>query len=304
MKRIVLSLICFLFLTGGGTTLADELFAVSERMIQIESRTGIQNRIIIYRPNHPVATVILFPDGNGRFDITHVFNDPYLGRSADVPLDIIEHLLRNGTMVVLMDAPADHRSILGVNGWHGPTIFRLSRDHADDVRAIVDYLKQEDPLPIYLTGIRMGGFSAATAAIHLHDSVAGLILVGGITECPEQKVLLQLCPKGLMGMPLHEITVPTLILSGSDTFPEPMLASALSHSPSIQFQTFPEFADFESWKGWDAGTTAIPGVSNAHVGREMSDFIRWNEITNPALIYEDLPEEMASVEIYLVGCYY
>jgi len=45
-------------------------------------------------------------------------------------------------------------------------------------------------------------------------------------------------------------------------------------------------------------------VSNAHVGREMADFIRWNEITNPALVYENLPEEMASVEIYLVGCYY
>jgi len=304
MMRIVLSLFGILFLMGGGTALADELFDVSKRMVQIESRPGIHNRIIIYRPDHPVATVILFPDGNGRLDITHVFNDPYLARSTDVPLDIIEHLLRNGTMVVLMDAPGDHRSMLGVNGWHGPTIFRISRDHARDVGAIVDYLKQQEPLPIYLTGIRMGGFSAATAAIHLQDNIAGLVLVGGITQCPEQKALLQLCPEGLMGMPLHEITVPTLILSGDDSFPEPMLASALSHSPSIRFQTFPEFGDFESWKGWDAGTTALPGVSNAHVSREMADFIRWNEITNPALIYENLPEEMASVEIYLVGVYY
>lgn len=302
--RIVLSLMSVLILLGSGTTLADEMFDVSERMIQIESRPGIQNRILIYRPSHPIATVILFPDGNGRFDITHVFNDPYLGRSANVPLEIIEHLLRNGTIVVLMDAPADHRSMLGVNGWHGPTIFRLSRDHARDVGAIVDYLKRQDPLPIYLTGIRMGGFSAATAAIHLQHEVAGLILVGGITQCPEQKTLLQLCPEGLMGMPLHEITVPTLILSGGDTFPEPMLASALSHSPSIQFQTFPEFADFESWGKRDTDTTALPGVSNAHVSREMADFIRWNEITNPALIAENLPEEMSSIEIYLVGCYY
>jgi len=304
MMRIILSLLGVFFLLGGGSAPADELLSVSERMVQIESRPGIQNRIIIYRPDHPVATVILFPDGNGRFDITHVFNDPYLTRSADVPLEIIEHLLRNGTMVLLMDAPADHRSMLGLNGWHGPTIFRISRDHAHDVGAIVDYLKQQDTLPVYLAGIRMGGFSAATAAIHLQDDVAGLVLVGGITQCPEQKTLLQLCPEGLMGMPLHEITVPTLILSGGDAFPEPMLAAALSHSPSIQFQTFPEFADFESWMGWDNATTAIPGVSNAHVSREMADFIRWNEITNPALIYENLPEEMASVEIYLVGVYY
>ena len=302
--RIVLSLIGILFLLGGGTARADEPFDASARMVQIESRAGIQNRIIIYRPDHPIATVILFPDGNGRFDITHVFNDPYLARSADVPLEIIEHLLRNGTMVVLMDAPADHRSMLGVNGWHGPTIFRLSRDHARDVGAIVDYLKRQDPLPIYLTGIRMGGFSAATAAIHLQQELAGLVLVGGITQCPEEKTLLQLCPEGLMGMPLHEITVPTLILSGGNTFPEPMLANALSHSPSVRFQTYPEFAAFESWEGRDASTSAIPGVSNAQVGREMAHFIRWNEITNPALIYKNLPEEMASIEVYLVGCYY
>lgn len=304
MMRIAFSLVGILFLIGGGTVWSGELLDVSESMVQIESRPGIQNRILIYRPNQPVATVILFPDGNGRFDITHVFNAPYLARSKDVPLEIIDHLLRNGTMVVLMDAPADHRSMLGVNGWHGPTIFRISRDHALDIGAIVQYFKEQDPLPIYLAGIRMGGFSAATAAIHLQDNIAGLILVGGITECPEQKALLQLCPQGLMGMPLHEITVPTLILSGDNTFPEPKLASALSHSPSIQFQTFPEFAAFESWKGWDNAATAIPGVSNAEVSREMADFIRWNEITNPALIYEDLPEEMSSIEIYLVGCYY
>ena len=302
--RIVLSLMSVFILLGSGTTLADEMFDVSERMVQIESRPGIQNRVLIYRPSHPIATVILFPDGNGRFDITHVFNDPYLGRSANVPLEIIEHLLRNGTIVVLMDAPADHRSMLGVNGWHGPTIFRLSRDHARDVGAIIEYLKRQDPLPIYLTGIRMGGFSAATAAIHLQHEVTGLILVGGITQCPEQKTLLQLCPEGLLGMPLHEITVPTLILSGDDTFPEPMLASALSHSPSIQFQTFREVNDFESWGEWNTDTTALPGVSNAQVSREMADFIRWNEITNPALIAENLPEEMSSIEIYLVGCYY
>ena len=299
--RIVLAFMATLLLLGSGTALAVDTIDVTERMVQLESRPGVQNRIIIYRPDHPLAAVILFTDGNGRLDITHVFNDPSIGRSADIPLEIIDQLLRHGTMVVLMDAPTDHRSMLGVNGWHGPTIFRLSRDHADDVGAVVDFLKQQDPLPIYLAGIRMGGFSAATAAIHLQDAIAGLILVGGITQCPEQKTLLQLCPEGLMGMPLHEITVPTLILSGGKGFPEPMLASALSHSPSIQFQTFPEHGDLESLQVRDNSTTKIAGVSNIQVSREVNDFIRWNEITNPALIYEEVPEEAPSIDVYLVA---
>ena len=302
--RIALVLMAALILLGSGTALAENTFEVSERMVQLETRPGIQNRFIIYRPEHPVATVILFPDGNGRFDITHVFNDLYIERMSDVPLEIIDQLLRHGTMVVLMDAPADHRSMLGVNGWHGPTIFRLSRDHALDVDAVINYLKRQDTLPVYLAGIRMGGFSAATAAIHLDDAIAGLILVGGITHCPEQKTLRQLCPKGLMGMPLHEITVPTLILSGGEGFPEPMLATALSHSPSVRFQTYPDHGDLDPLMVRDNGPTTMDGISDARVSREMNDFIRWNEITNPALIYEEIPEEEPSIQVYLAGGYF
>lgn len=304
MKRTVLALAGVLILITTSTTLAENPFNASERMIQIESRPGIQNRLIVYRPEHPLATVILFPDGNGRLDITHVFNDPYLGRSSDIPLDLMRQLLGQRLMVVLMDAPSDHRSMLGVNGWHGPNIFRLSRDHARDIDTVIEYLKAQDPLPVWLAGIRMGAFSAATAAIHLQEKVDGLIIAGGITQCPEQKILLQLCPKGLMGMPLHDVTVPTLILSDDQVFPEPLLASALSHSPTIRFQTFPEFVDFESWRGWNSAPTALPGVSDAQVSREMTDFILWNAMIRPVQTCDASPEATPALEIYLVGCYY
>ena len=304
MKRTVLALAGVLILITTSSTLAENPFDASERMIQIESRPGIQNRLIVYRPEHPLATVILFPDGNGRLDITHVFNDPYLGRSSDIPLDLMRQLLGQRLMVVLMDAPSDHRSMLGVNGWHGPNIFRLSRDHARDIDTAIDYLKEQDPLPVWLAGIRMGAFSAATAAIHLQEKVDGLIIAGGITQCPEQKILLELCPKGLMGMPLQDVTVPTLILSSDQVFPEPLLAAALSHSPTIRFQTFPEFVDFESWSVWNSAPTALPGVSNAQVSGEMANFIRWNAMTRPVLACDTSPEATPALEIYLVGCYY
>ncbi|MEE4113073.1 MAG: hypothetical protein V2I40_09685, partial [Desulfobacteraceae bacterium] len=150
MARIVLSLIGLVFFVGADVVAAGALFSVPARMVQIESRPGIQNRIIVYRPDQPVATVILFPDGNGRLDITHVFNDPYIGRTDAIPLELMGYLLGQKITLVLADAPADHRSMLGVNGWHGPGIFRLSQDHARDVGAIVDYLKAQDQLPIWL----------------------------------------------------------------------------------------------------------------------------------------------------------
>ena len=144
MARIVLSLIGLLSFIGSDVVSADALFTVPARMVQIESRPGIQNRIIIYRPDQPVATVILFPDGNGRLDITHVFNDPSIGRTDEIPMELMGYLLDQKITVVLADAPSDHRSMLGVNGWHGPGIFRLSQDHARDVDAIVDYLKEQE----------------------------------------------------------------------------------------------------------------------------------------------------------------
>jgi pimeloyl-ACP methyl ester carboxylesterase len=304
MKRIALTLAAILLLVGNGLAMAEAPFDAAEEMVQVASRQGIINRILIYRPEKPIANIILFPDGNGRLDITHVFNDPYMGRLEDVPLDLIGHLLEQKMTVVLMDAPSDHRSVLGVNGWHGPGIFRLSDDHARDIGAVVHHLKQTSSLPVWLAGIRMGAFSAATAAIFLQNEITGLVLAGGITHCPEQKILLQLCPHGLMGLPLHDITVPTLILTEDYAFPEPVLSSALVHSPTIRFQTFPEFVDFESRNGWDLSQAAIPGVSNAHISREMAHFIRWNEMYNPVLIVDNADRAMASLEAYLVGVYY
>ncbi len=304
MKRVIPILLGFFLLAGNSMLLAEDLVDVTERMTQIPSRPGIQNKVLIYRPDAPLATVILFPDGNGRLDMSNIFNTPYLGRTDDIPSDLIHHLLRQNLAVVLVDAPSDHRSMLGINGWHGPGIFRLSNDHARDIGAVVDYLKQQDPLPVWLAGIRMGAFSAATAAIHLQDEITGLVIAGGITQCPEQKILLQLCPEGLLGMPLYAITVPTLILSDGNAFPEPLLAAALSQSPTIRYQMFPEFVGFESVGGRETGSAAIPGVSNTHLCRQITDFIRWQKMTDPVLLCDNAPGTLSSLEVYLVGCYY
>ena len=304
MKQTVLVLAAIFILAWSATAVADTSSDVATQMVQLESRPGVYTRCILYQPEEPVGTVILFPDGNGLLGISHVFNTTQLGSSDDIPYDLMDQLLDHGIAVVLMDAPSDHDSMLGVNGWQGSHIFRLSREHAQDIGTVVAYLKQEALRPIWLAGIRMGAFSATTAAIHLQEKVAGLVIAGGITQCPKQHILLQLCPSGLMGMPLHEISIPTLILSGGEVFPDPLLASALNHAPNIRFQIFPEFATFENWVGWDATRTVLPGVSNAYVSREIADFMHWNAMMHPVMICDKPPEDMAPLEIYLAYCYF
>jgi len=296
--RIVVAVVAILSLIGAGAALAEDPFDVPQRLVQIESRPGIDTRMIVYRPAQPVATVILFPDGNGRLDLTPIFSTPQIGRSADVPWKLMGHLLERKMKVVLMDAPPDHCSILGINGWEGSRIFRLSRDHARDIRAAVDYLTREDPLPVWLAGIRMGAFSAVSAAVDLQEEVAGLVIADGITQCPEQKLLLQLCPQGLMGLSLDKITIPTLVLSDPYAFPEPLLTAALSQSPVLRYQTCPESADDEGRKH---DSLAPAGFPIAQMSGQMADFIDWNERINPYLIYDRGPVEMAPEEIYLAG---
>lgn len=298
--RTALIVATAVMLLGGGA-LADDRFGVPPHLIQIESRPDVYTRLMVYRPEDPLATVVLFPDGSGRLDITQVFNTPHIGRSDDVPRDLIHRLLHRKMTVVLMDAPTDHNSMLGMNGWRGRQIFRLSREHARDIAAVVDRIKRRNPEPVWLAGIRMGAFSAANAAIHLQQEVAGLVIAGGLTQCPEQKTFLQLCPDGLLGMPLHEITVPTLILSGYDAFPEPLLTSALSRASAVSYQTFPEWVAFETGGRVPAGETILAGLSDAHLSREMADFIEWNQRLHPILILERGPVESASVELYLAG---
>jgi pimeloyl-ACP methyl ester carboxylesterase len=291
-------------LIGNGTVLADAPFDVSRQLVQIESRPGVQTRMIVYRPSQPLATVILFPDGNGRFDITPIFSTPQIGRTTDVPWALMGHLLERQMAIVLMDAPPDHHSILGVNGWHGPAIFRLSRDHARDIRAAVDYLTREDPRPIWLAGIRMGAFSAVTAAIDLQEKVTGLVIADGITRCPAQKTLLALCPQGLMGLPLQKITIPTLILSHGHALPEPLLTAALSQSPALRYLTYPGFAGFEKQEASAYDGMTPTGLSDAHLSSQMADFIAWNERINPFLICDSGPAPVAPEEIYLAGIYF
>jgi hypothetical protein len=296
--RNVVAVVAILSLIGTGAALAEDPFDVPQHLVQIESRPGIDMRMIVYRPAQPQATVILFPDGNGRLDLTPIFSTPQIGRSADVPWKLMGHLLERKMKVVLMDAPPDHCSILGLNGWEGSRIFRLSRDHARDIHAAVDYLTREDPLPVWLVGIRMGAFSAVSAAVDLQEQVAGLVIADGITQCPEQKLLLQLCPQGLMGLPLDKITIPTLVLSGTYAVPEPLLTVALSQSTVLRYQTYPEFVASDGRKH-DGLVPA--GFPVAQMSGQMADFIDWNERINPYLICDPGPVEMAPEEIYLAG---
>ena len=282
-RRIVDLALIVVFFCGAVLTAWAPNLEANPRLMQLETRDGVRNRLLIFRPDNPAAAVLLFPDGSGRLGLTHVFNMPDIGHSENVPSELIVRLLAKDIMVVLPDTPFDHNSHLGLNGWHGSGIFRISADHARDVHEIVNFIRDRENIPVWLAGIRMGAFSAANAAIRLGPVVDGLIIAGGITQCPQQRTLLHLCPEGLMGMNLFDIAVPTLVLSGGnddpftgDPYPETMIASALSGAPAVRARIYPAMVDFESWSQLPPGPETLNGVSEERVAWEMVNFISGN----------------------------
>ena len=289
MRRRIIWLVFFIAFVGGLITAWSPPLMATPRLVQIETRDGIRNRLLIFRPDTPTAAVVLFPDGNGRLELTHVFNQPAIGHDQDIPSALLFHLLRKGIMVVLPDTPYDHNSHLGLNGWHGSGIFRISADHARDVGEIVAYVRSHENIPVWLAGIRMGAFSATNAAIRLGREVDGLIIAGGITQCPEQRSLLHLCPEGLMGMDLFDVSVPALVLSGGnddpfsgDPYPETMIAAALSGAPDVRTRLYPAIVDFEAWNQLPPGPATLTGVAEERVAWEMVNFIRGRHPTPTA----------------------
>lgn len=290
MQRQISSLgLLIAFVCGLIATWSPPLMA-APRLIQLETRDGIRNRLLILRPDNPVAAVILFPDGSGRLELTNIFNQPSIGHEKDVPSELMASLLGQDIMLILPDTPFDHSSHLGLNGWHGSGIFRISADHARDIQEIVAFVRSRENIPVWLAGIRMGAFSATNAAIRLGHDVDGLIIAGGITQCPEQQTLRHLCPEGLMGMDLFDVSVPTLVLSGGnddpftgDPYPETMIASALSGAPSVRAQVYPAMVDFESWSPLPPGPETLTGVGEARVAWEMVNFIHGNQPVAPAV---------------------
>jgi len=85
--------------------------------------------------------------------------------------------------------------------------------HAIDIGAVAEYLKSQASVPVWLVGTSRGTFSAARGAIGAGrdgiatNSIDGLVLTSTVTRVPPDWRM------AVLSMALHQIRVPTLIMS-------------------------------------------------------------------------------------------
>ncbi len=211
---------------------ANSATAQESTLISLQTPRGAKQAFILIKPQNPVAAVILFAGGHGALGLKSATTmawgaQNFLVRTRD-------QFASQGFMVAVADAPSDHQGARGMNA-----VFRMSSAHANDIGAIVSYLKKQANVPVWLVGTSMGTFSAAGGGLDL-KTIDGVVLTSTITRSHPNWNIRQSHPHGVASMRLSAITAPTLIVShrndGCDITPAsdaPKLTKALTKSRKV-----------------------------------------------------------------------
>ena len=82
---------------------------------------------------------------------------------------------RHGLMVAVVDVPSDQNWKRGINqSTKRKEIFRMNNEHAQDIKAVAAYLKNEVNIPVWLVGTSWGTVSATNGATRIKEGIGGL----------------------------------------------------------------------------------------------------------------------------------
>lgn len=168
-----------------------------EETEQLSPRAGVTLNFSLIVPANPVASVILFPGGNGKIGISSygIENEGnFLVRTRDMFAD-------RDMIVAVVDAPSDRQGQKGMLSG-----FRTSSEHLTDIDAVIDYLQKKAAVPVWLIGTSRGTESAAHVAIHTNRKIGGVVLTASVTESNSKGT-------AVTKMNLGKIQAPVLIAS-------------------------------------------------------------------------------------------
>jgi pimeloyl-ACP methyl ester carboxylesterase len=268
----------------------------SASIVSIATPRGVQQLFILIKPDHAIASVILFAGGNGRLQLNRV-PPPLVGPYAFVAGNFLvrsrEKFAAHDFMVAVIDAPSDQPKGMSPS-------FRVSKDHAIDIAAVADYLKTQADVPVWLVGTSAGSWSAARGAIGANrdgiatGSIDGLVLTSTVTRIAPGSAFARVFPEiardypdGVISMALPEIKVPTLIMSHSEDACEatpavdaPALAKRLTQAVKVEITLLSGGGPPMSVPCEAYAAHGYYGIETQAVAR-IADFIRVNSKRGP-----------------------
>jgi len=203
----------------------------TQKVVDIPTRPGVTQRMIVITPPEPQAAVVMFAGGHGGLQMSP---DGSMNWGGGNFLVRSRQLFANqGLLVVVVDAPSDHQSPPYLGG------FRQTPEHAADIKAVIGWLRENTKVPVWLYGTSRGTQSVAYLATELTgpDAPDGIVL--------SSTILIDNRGRAVPAMPLAKIQVPVLVVHHEQDgcalcpFSEvPGLMAKLANAPKTRLLSF------------------------------------------------------------------
>ena len=170
----------------------------AERVVDIPTRPGVTQRLLILAPQDPKATVILFAGGHGGLQVAP--NGSLKWGEGNFLVRTRQLFADQGLLVVVVDAPSDRQSAPFLGG------FRQKPEHAADIKAVIAWARGQATVPVWLVGTSRGTQSAAFIATALEKTEGpdGLVLTSTILSDDKGRPV--------PAMPLGKVRIPVLVV--------------------------------------------------------------------------------------------
>jgi len=185
------------------TVLAALLAALSAhaqpvRTVDVPTRPGVTQRILVITPEKAKAAVILFAGGDGGVTLEADGRIPklagnFLVRSRQMFAD-------QGLTTVVIDAPSDKQSYPYLSG------SRQTAEHVADVKAVIGWLRTQAAIPVWLVGTSRGTQSAGYIATQLPRAEGGpdgIVLTASVVRDARSRAVPE--------MALDRVRIPVLV---------------------------------------------------------------------------------------------
>ena len=178
-------------------------FAANAEVVDLPTRAGVTERILVQQPEQaPAAVLILMTGGAGRLGI---FENGSMRNDGNFLVRSRSLFVQHGYAVVLPDTPSDHSTPPFLGG-----TFRESPEHAADLGAVISWARQRYHKPVWIVGTSRGTHSAALAAVSLAGEQApdGVVLTSTILSSSRFG---QSNARPVQEMALEKVRVPVLV---------------------------------------------------------------------------------------------
>ncbi|HJV74535.1 MAG TPA: alpha/beta hydrolase [Noviherbaspirillum sp.] len=180
------------------TILSQTYAQTTQRVVDIPTRPGVTQRMIVVSPPNPKAAVVLLPGGHGGLQLD--VNGSMQWGEGNFLVRTRQQFAEQGLMVAVVDAPSDRQTSPFLHG------ARQKPEHAADIKAVIAWLRETAKVPVWLVGTSRGTQSVAYLAIALAggDGPDGIVLTSTILTDDKGRPV--------PSMPLEKIRVPVLVI--------------------------------------------------------------------------------------------